>query len=88
MMKPECGYQPTPPPRIARGGHRLAKLSGEPHLDRTAVNMLAVFGDPKDRAGRYRAVKSSDRGFVGLDGGSTCLDIIFSEISSFLGVRF
>jgi hypothetical protein len=38
-------------PHRARRGHRLAKPGGEPHIERAAVKMLAILGNPEGGAG-------------------------------------
>jgi hypothetical protein len=50
-IKPDCGYQPTPPRCHPGFGHRIGKLRFEANVERAARDMLAVLGDAKGRPG-------------------------------------
>ena len=54
-MKPECGYQPTPPRCIARALVIASEsLDLETHIERPADDMLAVLGYAEGRAREHR----------------------------------
>jgi hypothetical protein len=51
-MKPERGYQPTP--HRTRDSHRVRMVGGEPHVKRTTVKMLTVFGNSEGCMSQHR----------------------------------